>query len=82
VLARGGGEADSRLAARAELRSWQDGRSSQRVLLYWSEQDLWGGQPVLVTFRAGFFNQPWIVSIEPDDGRRLRAVLKVMRALG
>jgi len=33
---------------------------------------------VLVNYREGFFKQPWIVSIEPDDERRLRAILKVM----
>jgi hypothetical protein len=78
VLARGGGGTDSRLDAWVELRPWQNGRTPQRLLLYPTERRLWGGQAVVVSFRQGLFNQPWIQRIEPDDERRLRAVLGVM----
>jgi tetratricopeptide (TPR) repeat protein len=80
VLTRGRRQADSRLLDWAELRSW-DERSSGRVLLYPREsQTLWSGRPVLVRFRPGLFNQPWIVSIEPDEERQLKGVLAAVPA--
>lgn len=79
VLARGRGEVDSRLVPWADLRSWDDRATSRRVLLYPQEaRTLWGGQPVLVSFRPGFFHQPWVVSIEADEERQLRAVLSAI----
>jgi tetratricopeptide (TPR) repeat protein len=82
VLARGRRQADSRLLDWAELRSW-DERPSRRVLLYPREsQALWGGRPVLVAFHPGLFNQPWIVSIEPDEERQLKGVLAAVPTAG
>ena len=75
VLARGRRQPDSRLVDWAELRSW-DERPAGRVLLYpWESRPLWSGRPVLVSFRPGLFDQPWIIAIEPDEERQLKAVL-------
>jgi hypothetical protein len=83
VLAKGGGQIDSRLMPWVDLRAWRDGQSSPRVLTYpWEAHTLWGGQPVTVSFREGLFKQAWILRIEPDDERRLRAILDAVPSAG
>lgn len=83
VLAKGGGQVDSRLMPWVDLRPWRDGQSPARVLTYPGEAaTLWGGQPVTVSYREGLFKQPWVLRIEPDEERRLRAILDVVPGAG
>ncbi len=84
VLAKGGGQVDSRLMPWLDLRAWRDGQSSSsRILAYpWEAATLWGGQPVKVSFREGLFKQPWVLRVEPDEERRLRAILDAVPGAG
>jgi hypothetical protein len=61
------------------LRSWGDPTREERVLVQWQERPrLWGGQPVVVLLRPGFFGVPWISAIEPDFETQSREVFKLV----
>jgi Flp pilus assembly protein TadD len=59
--------------------SWDNPAREARLLLRWDERwRLWGGQPVVVLVRQGFFGVPWISAIEPDFEKQSREILRVM----
>lgn len=65
----------------ATIRSWRQPGATERILLRWDErQRLWGGQPVVVSVRSGFYGRPWVSAIEPDVERQSRAVLAIAPA--
>jgi len=64
--------------ASADLRFPERNRRVDRVLLWADERDrLWGGEPVVVQFRQGFFKVPWIMNINLDAERQSQEVLHV-----
>jgi len=63
----------------ATVRSWRSPGSTERLILRRDErQRSWGGQPVVVFVRSGFFGKPWVSAIEQDVERQSRAVLAVL----
>jgi Flp pilus assembly protein TadD len=61
------------------LRGWQTPARDVRLLVRSDERwRLWGGQPVIVLVRRGFFGLSWVSAIEPDAERQSREVLKVV----
>jgi len=65
----------------AEIRSWRQPGATERVLLRWDErQRLWGGQPVVVSVRSGYYGRPWVSAIDPDVERQSRALLAIAPA--
>jgi Flp pilus assembly protein TadD len=61
------------------LRGWQTPASDVRLLVCPAERwRLWGGQPVIVLVRRGFFGLSWVSAIEPDAERQSREVLKAV----
>lgn len=60
------------------LRSWEDPNRTERLLLKRGEQRiLWGGQPVVVQIRHGYFGIPWAFRIEPDEEKYNLEILKL-----
>jgi len=60
------------------LRSWEDPDRTERLLLRRGEQHmLWGGQPVLVQVRSGYYGIPWAFHIEPDEEKYNLEILKM-----
>jgi len=60
------------------LRSWGDPDRTERLLLKRREQRiLWGGQPVVVQIRHGYFGIPWAFHIEPDEEKYNLEILKL-----
>jgi len=63
----------------ATVRSWRSPGTVERVVLRWDErQRLWGGQPVVVSIRRGFYGTPWVSAIEHDVEKQSRVVLAIM----
>jgi tetratricopeptide (TPR) repeat protein len=61
------------------LRSWDDPAQEERLLLHSEERArLWGGQPVVVLVRRGFFGVPWVSAVEPDFEAQSREVLELV----
>ena len=61
------------------LRGWQTPARDVRLLVRPDERwRLWGGQPVIVLVRRGFFGLSWVSAIEPDAERQSREVLKAV----
>jgi tetratricopeptide (TPR) repeat protein len=81
VLKIGGSEIDlvrSFHYSYAELRSWSHPKRSEWLLLHGQEEGLlYENQSVVVQTRRGFFNVPWVSSVEPDREKQLRAVLSI-----
>lgn len=62
----------------ADLRFQGASGRVERVLLRPHERrSLWGGEPVEVQLRRGYFNVRWITDISPDAERQSQAVLRV-----
>jgi tetratricopeptide (TPR) repeat protein len=62
----------------ADLRSWRASGQVERVLLVREEwRIVWGGAPVVVQLRKGYFNIPWIAHIEPDLERQSQQILRL-----
>jgi hypothetical protein len=60
------------------LRSWENPDRIERLLLRRGEQHLlWGGQPVLVQIRSGYFGIPWAYHIEPNEEKYNLEILKL-----
>jgi len=67
----------------ATVKSWRRPGATERMLLRWDEgQRLWGGQPVVVSVRQGFYGRPWVSTIEADVERQSRSVLAVAPGAG
>src|SRR5438477_4247723 len=63
----------------ATVRSWRHPGATERIILRWDErQRLWGGQPVVVSVRHGFYGRPWVSTIEQDLEKQSRAVLAIV----
>jgi Flp pilus assembly protein TadD len=63
----------------ATVPSWRNAGGPERVLLRGDERwRLWGGQPVVLLVRRGFFGFPWIAAIEPDVDRQGREILAIV----
>jgi len=81
ILAINGDETDLGFAIPytwAELRSWKNPNQIERVFLRWKEQDeLWGGEAVQVRLRRGYFNIPWVLTIDKDQEKASREILKI-----
>ena len=61
----------------ADLRFQGASGRQQRVLLPPHERrSLWGGEPVVVQLRRGYFNVVWVMNINPDVERQSQAVLR------
>lgn len=62
----------------AKVTSWERPGGIERILLQAAEhRSLWGGEPILVHIRSGYFGLPWIFRLEADDGKRYEAVLRL-----
>ncbi len=81
ILTISGGQIDLGLKipyAWVRLRSWGDPDRTERLLLKRGEQRiLWGGQPVVVQIRHGYFGIPWAFRIEPDEEKYNLEILKL-----
>ena len=60
----------------ADLRSRASGRVERVLLRSHERRSMWGGEPVEVQLRQGYFNVPWITDIGPDTERQSQAVLR------
>jgi tetratricopeptide (TPR) repeat protein len=61
------------------LRSWDNPAREERLLLRGDERwRLWGGQPVVVLVRQGFFGTPWVSAVEPDFDKQSREILALV----
>jgi Flp pilus assembly protein TadD len=61
------------------LRSWDNPAREERLLLRRDERwRLWGGQPVIVLVRQGYFGVPWVSAVEPDFEKQSREILRLM----
>jgi hypothetical protein len=61
----------------ATLRSWRHAGGTERVFLRPEERRrTWGGQPVAVVTKRGYYNVTWVAAIEPDETRRTEGILK------
>jgi Flp pilus assembly protein TadD len=62
----------------ADVQSWRTPGAVERLLLTRSERDrAWGGQPVVVTERRGYFGVAWVSRLEADEEQRARLVLQL-----
>lgn len=58
--------------------SWRDPSRTERVLMRWDEwRRHWGGQPVVVLERQGFYGTRWISAIEPNVEVQSREILRL-----
>jgi hypothetical protein len=63
----------------ATVRSWREPGGTERILLRWAERErLWGGQPIVVSVRRGYYGRPWVSAIEHDVEKQSRAILAVV----
>lgn len=61
------------------LRSWDSSARQERLLAHWDERGrLWGGQPVVILLRQGFFGMPWVSTVEPDFEQQSREVFTLV----
>jgi tetratricopeptide (TPR) repeat protein len=61
------------------LTSWRDPNRTERVLMRWEERQrrLWGGQPVVVLERQGFYGNRWVSAVEPNVEEQSREILRL-----
>lgn len=63
----------------ATVPSWRTPGRHERLVLRVDERwRLWGGQPVVLLVRRGFFGVTWISAIEPDVERQSREILRLV----
>ncbi len=60
------------------LTSWRDPNRTERVLMRRDERlRLWGGQPIMVLERQGFYGSRWVSAIEPNVEAQSREILRL-----
>ncbi len=63
----------------ANVRSWRKpGTVEPMILTDWERWNLWGGEPVVIRVREGFFHVPWIAGVQKDEVEWSRRVLRQM----
>jgi len=60
------------------LRSWNNPKKAERLLLTDSEEpEIWGGEALIVKLRSGYFGIPWVATIARDAEQYAREILKL-----
>jgi hypothetical protein len=61
----------------ADIRSWRKPGAIEPMIVTNGERwNLWGGEPVVIQVREGFFHRPWISGVIRDEAEWSRRVLK------